>query len=231
MADKFENLWLARYPRPIRCIHDNGGEFIGEPFQNLLHTHGILDVHTASYNPQGNSIVERMHQTMGNILRTRLNQTVEMALQAALPYNSPTTEAQANDLMDECLATAMYATRVQTNRTMGISPGEFVYQRDMLHDIPIIADVLSIRNRRQAMIDENLRRENARRRDHNYAVGEQVLVKTVQPDRMEERYRGPYTITRVYTNGTVSIARNAAVIERINIRRIKPYRHSQLPLL
>ena len=81
------------------------------------------------------------------------------------------------------------------------------------------------------MIDENLRRENARRRHHNYAVGEQVLVKTIQPDTMEERYRGPYTITQVYTNGTVSIGRNAAVIERINIRRIKPYRHSQLPLL
>jgi hypothetical protein len=30
---KFENLWLARYPRPIRVIHDQGGEFTGHPFQ------------------------------------------------------------------------------------------------------------------------------------------------------------------------------------------------------
>jgi len=28
----FENEWLSRYPRPARCIHDNGGEFTGWPF-------------------------------------------------------------------------------------------------------------------------------------------------------------------------------------------------------
>ena len=28
----FENNWLARYPRPSRCIQDNGGEFTGAAF-------------------------------------------------------------------------------------------------------------------------------------------------------------------------------------------------------
>ena len=36
VANQFENCWLARYPRPNRCIHDNGGEFIGWQFQELL---------------------------------------------------------------------------------------------------------------------------------------------------------------------------------------------------
>eukprot|EP00978_Attheya_sp_CCMP212_P028477 scaffold98426_cov70-Attheya_sp.AAC.1 len=30
---KFEQGWLSRCPRPIQCIHDNGGEFTGEHFQ------------------------------------------------------------------------------------------------------------------------------------------------------------------------------------------------------
>jgi hypothetical protein len=29
----FENEWLAQYPRPLYCIHDNGGKFIGQGFQ------------------------------------------------------------------------------------------------------------------------------------------------------------------------------------------------------
>ena len=29
IAMKFENDWLVKYPRPERCIHDNGGEFTG----------------------------------------------------------------------------------------------------------------------------------------------------------------------------------------------------------
>jgi hypothetical protein len=29
----FENNWLSRYPKPMRCIHDNRGEFIGADFK------------------------------------------------------------------------------------------------------------------------------------------------------------------------------------------------------
>lgn len=36
VAEQFENVWLSRYPRPNRCIHDNGGEFVGWEFQELL---------------------------------------------------------------------------------------------------------------------------------------------------------------------------------------------------
>jgi hypothetical protein len=28
----FENNWLSRCPRPMRCIHDNGGKFVGANF-------------------------------------------------------------------------------------------------------------------------------------------------------------------------------------------------------
>jgi hypothetical protein len=27
-----ENTWLARYPKPSQCLHDNGGKFIGTNF-------------------------------------------------------------------------------------------------------------------------------------------------------------------------------------------------------
>ena len=41
VAQLFENCWVSRYPRPNSCIHDNGGEFIGEEFQHKLQQHGI----------------------------------------------------------------------------------------------------------------------------------------------------------------------------------------------
>eukprot|EP00978_Attheya_sp_CCMP212_P008885 scaffold20909_cov114-Attheya_sp.AAC.1 len=56
---KFEQGWLSRYPRPMQCIHDNGGEFTGEHFQLRLQTNGIKDhVPTTVKNPQANSICE-----------------------------------------------------------------------------------------------------------------------------------------------------------------------------
>eukprot|EP00978_Attheya_sp_CCMP212_P008354 scaffold19697_cov30-Attheya_sp.AAC.1 len=55
---KFEQGWLSRYPRPMQCIHNNGGEFTGEHFQLQLQTNGIKDVPTTVKNPQANSICE-----------------------------------------------------------------------------------------------------------------------------------------------------------------------------
>ena len=34
VATKFYEMWLNRYPRPLRCIHDNGSEFISQEFQD-----------------------------------------------------------------------------------------------------------------------------------------------------------------------------------------------------
>ena len=71
-ANKFESSWLHRYPRPTTCIHDNGPEFqFG--FIQKLEQWGIKNVPTTSRNPQANSVCERMHQTVGNIIRTYIH--------------------------------------------------------------------------------------------------------------------------------------------------------------
>jgi transposase InsO family protein len=70
VAMKFENEWLARYPRPLRCVHDQGGEFEGREFQHVLTMNGIKDVPTTAKNPQSNAIVERLHRTVEDCLRT-----------------------------------------------------------------------------------------------------------------------------------------------------------------
>ena len=35
-ANALDTQWLCRYPRPAYCIHDNGTEFTGKEFQELL---------------------------------------------------------------------------------------------------------------------------------------------------------------------------------------------------
>jgi len=64
----FENTWLARYPRPIHCIFDQGTEFTGIGFMRMLHKHGIHPHPTTVKNPQANAICERLHQTIANSL-------------------------------------------------------------------------------------------------------------------------------------------------------------------
>ena len=213
VANKFQNLWLARYPKPFKVIHDNGGEFIGQEFQDKLLQWGIEDSPTTSRNPTANAICERMHLVIGNILRTRFNN----------PNNAPTF-ADARQAVDDGLAACNHAMRCAvTNALKNNTPGEVVFGRDMLLNIPVVIDLVSLQQHRQFVINENLRRENSRRKEFDYRVNGEVLIKAHKPNKLDRRYEGPYRITNVYTNGTVEIQRTPLVYERINIRRLVPF--------
>jgi hypothetical protein len=212
IRNKFVQSWLSRYPRPTRCVHDRGGEFIGSKFQWLLNMFSVKDVQSTAKNPQSNSICERMHQTVGNVLRTYLY------------GNPPTNMTQARDIIDQALATAMHAMRTTVATTLGSTPGALAFSRDMFLNIPLIADWKAITARREQHVNDNLRRANKKRRQYDYASGQKVLKKVHDPTKLGVRTSGPYTIERVHVNGTLSIELRPGVTERINIRRVIPFR-------
>ena len=214
VTNVFENLWLSRYPKPFKCIHDQGGEFIGHDFQLKLQQWGIHDASATNKNPTANAICERMHQTVGNTLRTRFNNN-----------NMAPNIQTANRAVDDALAACNHAMRCAVSQSLkNNTPGEVVFARDMLLNIPVIVDLLDIQQKRQLMINENLRRQNAKRKEFDYVVNGEVLIKNFNPSKLDPKMEGPYRITRVFTNGTVEIRRNHQVFERLNIRRLVPFR-------
>ena len=218
-ARAFENGWLSRYPRPVHVIHDQGSEFMGSAFQDLLRRARIKSVPTTARNPQGNSIIEAVHKSVGQVLRTLIH------------IHQPKTVHEAKATGDTALATAMHATRCASHQALQhLTPGSFAFWRDMFFDLPFLTDIIALQNNRQHLVDTRLLRENASRISHDYRVADRVLKKTVLSlsDKMKPSFTGPYEITQVHTNGTVTIRLADNVTERINIRRIKPYRSSSL---
>ena len=67
-ARAFDNGWLACYPRLVCVIHDQGSEFTGSAFQDLLACAGIKSSPATSRNPQGNSVIEAVHKSVGQVL-------------------------------------------------------------------------------------------------------------------------------------------------------------------
>ena len=212
VAMQFNNHWLARYPRPIHCIHDQGGEFTGFAFQNMLLRHNIKSHVTTAKNPQANSVCERMHQTIGNSLR------VLSTLQ--LPQDIETT----HHLVDTAIANAVFAHRSTFSSAHNATPGGLAFHRDMILDLPLIADFQIIREKRQQLIDQRLVVANRKRFSYDYTIGDEILKLNSQPNKLEKRATGPYVIEQVHANGTVTIRLAPNVIERISLRRIKPYR-------
>ena len=212
IARKFEQTWLARYPRPMRVIHDNGGEFTGYAFSHLLRVLNIRNVSTTSKNPQSNAICERMHQTVGTILKTLL---------LARP---PQNEQDVLNLVDDALATTMFAMRATISTVLKASPGSLAFNRDMLLNVPLVADWHTIHLHREHLVNDTLLKANAKRINYDYAIGQQVLKydKTIK-GKLNLKTSGPYEILRTHVNGTVTIQLRPDITERINIRRTLPY--------
>ena len=57
---------------PRRLLSDRGREFVGDVWDKLTRSLGIQRVLTSPYHPEDNSINERSHRTMNNMLRARL---------------------------------------------------------------------------------------------------------------------------------------------------------------
>ena len=70
VSNEVELSWLTRYPLPSKVIVDWGNEILAE-FKTIIQVNcGIEVKHTTSRNPQPYSILERVYQTIANIICT-----------------------------------------------------------------------------------------------------------------------------------------------------------------
>ncbi|EJK49804.1 hypothetical protein THAOC_31285 [Thalassiosira oceanica] len=153
--------------------------------------------------------------------------TVQQLINIYCDINRPTTREHARAIVDRALSTASHALRINISRSLGNnSPGALAFGRDMLFDLPFIADWQAVRENRKLLIDENLRRSNQKRRAFDYQPGQKVLKR--RPGILRKlggpRFDGPFDIVSVHVNGNATIRLSPSVTERVNIRRLKPYR-------
>ena len=125
-----------------------------------------------------------------------------------------------------CLQQAAFAIQSTYHTTIGATPAQLVFGRDMILPLRFTADWELIRERRQKEMLKNNAKENSKRIPHMYSVGDKVAKRRpgILP-KLRRKRDGPYEVTAVYNNGTVRI-RRGAVQERINIRRLNPYHES-----
>ena len=207
VARLFNKHWLSRYPRAESVIYDNGSEF-KLFFKQMVESFAIKHKPTTVKNPQADSILERIHQVVMSMVRTS-----QLDMQK-------TCEPE---MTDEILSNVGWAIRSTYHTMLGSLPGSAVFGRDMLFDIPYLADWVTIGRRRQEQVDKSNTLENKRRLDYDYKVNDKVLIiKKGIIRKVEDPNEGPYTITQVHTNGTVRIQRGA-ISERLHIRRLHPH--------
>jgi hypothetical protein len=211
-ADEVSNLleqtWLARYPWPQHVIHDRGSEFFAETHEMLKNDYGCTINRTTTRNPQANAIVERVHQTIGNMIRTWF-------------VDDP--DLDGSDPFSGLLTAIAFATRATIHTTLNATPSQLVFGRDAMINMDFQPDWESIRRQKQTRINKNNEAENAKRIPHTYRVNDLIMVKN-DPSRKfgSNAYSGPYRIINVRNNGTLRIQKRN-IEDTINIRNVTPY--------
>jgi len=210
VSNVLEQTWLTRYPWPQEVIYDRGTEFMAEFTEMLINDYGVKKRPITKRNPQANAIVERVHQTIGNMIRT------------FSVHSNPNLDEK--DPWTGILSAVAFAVRATIHTTTQASPMQLVFGRDAMLNIPFEANWAYIRERKQRLIKENNKRENAKRRAHTYTIGDSVLIKKDQPSKYgSDAYAGLYEIVKVNNNGTVR-ARVCSVTDTYNRLMISPYK-------
>ena len=102
---------------PSKVIVDRGNEFLAE-FNTIIQADYSITVKPiTSRNPQANSILERGHQTIGNIIRTFKVQ--DMVLDDENPW-------------DGILASTMFALHATVHTTTQHTLAQLVFTRDSI---------------------------------------------------------------------------------------------------
>ena len=208
IANVVEQAWLTKYPWPNEITYDRGSEFMAEFAAMIKNDYGIKPRPATTRNPQANSIIERVHQTIGNILRTLNISDTDSTLES---WNG-------------VLAAVMFAVRSTYHTTLQATPMQLVYGRDAILNIKFDANWNMIRKRKQDIIKKNNKQENSKRIKHTYEPGDKVLFSEIQTNKYgQDPWSGPHIIQQVNNkNGTV-VLKKGKVIDTVNIRLIKPY--------
>jgi transposase InsO family protein len=131
IANQVEIVWLTRYPWPTQLVCDRGTEFMNEFARMVEDDYGISRRSTTVRNPRANSIIERIHQTMGNIIRTFLLHDTE--------------DMSVKDPWQGIFAATMFALRATIHTTLQATPSQLVFGRDAILNVQYKADWTAIK--------------------------------------------------------------------------------------
>ena len=158
-------------------------------------------------NLQGNSPVERIHQVVQNMIKTKeLDKFIFDYI----------------DCWAEILGSVAWTIRASYHSTLQSILAQLVFGRDMLFNMKKVINWKMITENKHKQIARDNACENTGRIEHTYNIGDEVLRIKRGIKKNSRNKTDPYHIMDVHANGTVTIAQSAKR-QRLSIRNIELY--------
>jgi len=214
IANWLELHWLTRHLWPAEITVDKGKEFAREVSKTLKNECGVKQKIITSRNPQANSMIERCHKTLHNMIRSAQIKD-KRDLDSFLGFKGVLVACR------KAMNSTVHATARATST-------ELVFGHDAMLNASCQADWQFIKERKQRLIIQNNKRENAKRKSHKHNAGDVAAVKAGTGCKHgSDPCLDPMRITQVNDNGTVKLVEvvdnNRGAASQIwNIRNVEP---------
>ena len=194
---------FARYGIPEEILTDQGSNFTSSLLGELYKLIGIKAIRTTPYHPQTDGLVERFNRTLKSMLR-RVLSGEKRNWDRMLPY-------------------VLFAYREVPQATLGFSPFELLYGRDVrgpldvlkeewIHspeaELDILSFVMDIKERMQLakeVVDNNVKEVKAKQKEYydrkakevEFKAGDKVLLLLPSSSKkFVAKWQGPYRVIK-----------------------------------
>ena len=203
---------------PRRLLSDRGREFVGEVWGTLTRSFGIQRLLTSPYHPEGNSINERSHRTMNNMLRARLlrdlpsRRWVDEIPGIMLALNAMVHEPHG-----------FSASMIATGREPALPPdleGDACASPSLEDPVAYVDTV----KQRLALTHQQMTPPSAPVAINPYHEDDLIYVMTTPPERSSKlapRWKGPFFVKRV-PNAYQVTYQDDMVWRTVHINHVKP---------
>jgi ribonuclease HI len=151
-----ENNILSRFGCPMKIITDNAAAFRSKKLIDFCSRYHIVLGHSTAYYPQGNGLAESSNKTLVNIIKKTLQENKKS--------------------WHDKLVFALWADRLTTKRSIGMSPYQLVYGTEAVFPTSLGVPVMKILQEMQAEPNDSQRRIN--QMIHLQQTREEVFNKT-----------------------------------------------------
>lgn len=185
---------------PKKITTDSDPKFDNDTITDICAIHNIHIHFTTPYNPNSNSPIERLHSTLAEIIRiqriTDKDDTCNLMKYAILAYNNTIHSATGFTPFE-----LLYGHTESRNPLELHFPKE-LYQEYVIKHKQIMENVQKLINGKLTVDKQQvINRENLKTEIAPFKIGDIVykqVAKTARSNKLEPKYIGPYTITRIH---------------------------------
>ena len=202
---------------PRRLLSDRGQEFVGEIWGKLMRSLGVQRLLTSPYHPEGNSINERSHRTINNMLRARLLDGASRAWVEKIPGIMLALNTMAHE------PHGFSAPMIATGREPTLPPD---FENDAcaspsLDDPTAYVEVLK---QRLSLTHQQMAPPPAPVATNPYREGSLIFVLITPPERTNKlapRWKGPFVVKRV-PNPYQVVYEDGSARRTVHVNHAKP---------